>query len=214
MDRRFVITSLALASTAAIVTRAVGQANSMSGNAMAGNSMAGNAMGGNSMSGDAMSSAMPMGDAEMKHAMDTQMVGALSLASSRSALDMASNADVKKFATFEVTEQETIADILASMKMPADQAQGALMVPSDDEVMAMLDADSKDKLNNLNGMSGDQFDTAYVDLQTDGHEKLLQIQEDYLKVGQNREQLDVAKLARATIKEHLQHLADLKDMMA
>jgi putative membrane protein len=32
------------------------------------------------------------------------------------------------------------------------------------------------------------------------------IQEDYLKVGQNREHLSVAKLARGMVKEHIDHL--------
>ena len=203
MDRRFVITSLALASTAALATGAIAQSNSMAGNSMAGNSMEGHDM-----------SAMSMGDAEMKHAMDTQMVGAMSLAGSRAAVKMASSEDVKEFATFEVAEQETVADILASLKMPADEAQGALMVPSDDEVMAMLDDDSKAMIEEMMGMSGKEFDMSYVTAQTDGHEKLLQIQEDYLKTGNNREHLSIAKLARGMIKEHLEHLADLKAMMA
>jgi len=207
MDRRFVITSLALASTAALATGAIAQSNNMAGNSMSGNSMAGNSMQGN-MSGTSM------GDAEMKHAMDTQMVGAMSLAGSRAAVEKASNADVKKFAAFEVAEQETVADILASMKMPAGEAEGALNVPSDDEVMAMLDDDSKSMLEEMSGLSGDAFDTSYVTAQTEGHEKLLQIQEDYLKVGTNREHLSIAKLARGMIKEHLQHLEDLKSMMA
>jgi hypothetical protein len=39
---------------------------------------------------------------------------------------------------------------------------------------------------------------------------LLTIQEDYLKVGQNREHLSVTKLARGQIKEHIDHLDMLK----
>ncbi|WP_260686575.1 hypothetical protein [Rhizobium leguminosarum] len=36
------------------------------------------------------------------------------------------------------------------------------------------------------------------------------IQEDYLNVGQNREHLGVAKLARGQIKEHIDYLDMLK----
>lgn len=59
------------------------------------------------------------GEAEKKHAADTKMVGSLSLATSRVAEEKASDALVKTFAKWEVAEQETIADILKSMKGPA-----------------------------------------------------------------------------------------------
>jgi putative membrane protein len=59
-------------------------------------------------------------------------------------------------------------------------------------------------------LNGAGFDKAYVAAQLDGHKKLLAIQEDYLKVGQNREHLSVAKLARGMINEHIDHLGMLK----
>ena len=180
MDRRLILSSLVLVPAAALATQAIGAA-----------------------------SAMPEGKAETDHAEQTAKVGSLSLATSRIAVQRASGAEVKKFAGFEVAEQETVADILASMKKAAEEAKGALVVPSDAQVQAMLDADGKAMLDKLNALSGGAFDKAYVQGQVDGHNKLLVIQEDYLKVGKNREHLDVAKLARGMIKEHLQHLADL-----
>ncbi len=148
------------------------------------------------------------GEAEKKHADMTRMVGSLSLATSRLAVEMASADMVKMFAKFEVAEQETIADILKSMEM--EKAEGALKVPTEAEVEAMLDPAGKDALATLKGLSGAGFDKAYVAAQLDGHKKLLVIQEDYLKVGQNHEHLSVAKLARGMINEHLDHLAMLK----
>jgi len=53
-----------------------------------------------------------MGEAETTHAKDTGMVGSLSLLQSRLAVEKASDAKVKQFATWEVAEQETIGDIL------------------------------------------------------------------------------------------------------
>ena len=159
----------------------------------------------------AASAAAPaMGDAEMKHAKETATVGSLSLASSRMAVEKASDPMVKKFAGFEVAEQETIADILMSMKAAPDAAQGALMKPTDADVEAMIDPAGKEALAKLKGMSGADFDKAYVTAQLDGHKKLLMIQEDYLKVGKVREHLDVAKLARGMVKEHIVHLEDLQ----
>lgn len=149
------------------------------------------------------------GDAERKHADDTKKVGSLSLVTSRVAVEKASDPMVKEFAKWEVAEQETIADILRSMEMDG-KAEGALKPPSDSEVEAMLDAEGKAALDKLRAASGAAFDKAYVTAQLDGHKKLLSIQEDYLKVGQNREHLSVTKLARGQITEHIDHLDMLK----
>ena len=149
------------------------------------------------------------GDAEKKHADEAKNVGSLSLATSRVAVEKASDPMVKEFAKWEVAEQETIADILKSMEMDG-KAEGALKPPSDSEVQAMLDAEGKTALEKLKSASGAAFDKAYVAAQLDGHKKLLAIQEDYLKVGQVREHLSVTKLARGHIKEHIDHLDMLK----
>jgi len=180
MDRRLLLSGAALGSVALVATKAFAQA-------------------------------IPaMGEAETKHAEQTGMVGSLSLLQSRKAVAKASDAKVKMFAEWEVAEQETIGDILKSMKAAADAAQGALMPPTDDEAMAMVDAAGKTKLDELDGLTGAEFDKAYVTANLEGHKKLLAIQEDYLTVGTNREHLSVAKLARGTVKEHIAHLEDLQ----
>ena len=149
-----------------------------------------------------------IGEAEKRHADMTKMVGSLSLATSRLALKMASADMVKLFAKFEVAEQETIADILKSAEM--EKAEGALKVQTDAEVESMLDPAGKEVLATLKRLNGAGFDKAYVAAQLDGHKKLLSVQEDYLKVGQNREHLIVAKLARGMINEHIDRLGLLK----
>ncbi|MCO5733375.1 DUF4142 domain-containing protein [Rhizobium sp. SSA_523] len=164
-----------------------------------------------STSASAQSASAP-GEAEKKHAMATKPVGALSLATSRLATSKATDPMVKAFAKWEVAEQETIADILKTMEA-AGKAEGALKPPSDQEVEAMLDAEGKAALDKLKAASGAEFDKAYVTAQLDGHRKLLTIQEDYLKVGQNREHLSVTKLARGQIQEHIDHLDMLKSSL-
>lgn len=149
-----------------------------------------------------------MGEVEKKHAEMTMKVGSLSLATSRLAVEMAAADMVKMFAMLEVAEQETVADVLKSME--TDKAEGALKVPTQDEVEAMLDATDKETLKKLQSTKGADFDKLYVAAQLDGHKKLLVVQEDYLKVGQNREHLSVAKLARGMIKEHIGHLEALR----
>lgn len=159
--------------------------------------------------------AMPaMGEAEMTHAEETGMVGSLSLLQSRLATTMATDEKVKVFATWEVAEQETVGDILKSMKMGTDEAQGALTPPTDEEAMAMVDEAGKAKLEEMRAMSGADFDMAYVSANLEGHQKLLAIQEQYLTVGTQREHLSIAKLARGMITEHIAHLEELQSMMA
>jgi len=163
-------------------------------------------------SSTAFAQSTPSGDAEKKHAEQTRMVGSLSLATSRVAATKASDAMVKDFAKWETAEQETIADILKSMEMNG-KAEGALKPPSDADVEAMLDPSGKASLDKLKSASGTAFDKEYVTAQLDGHRKLLSIQEDYLKVGQNREHLSVTKLARGQIKEHIDHLEMLRSKL-
>ncbi|WP_075293322.1 DUF4142 domain-containing protein [Pararhizobium arenae] len=160
----------------------------------------------------AQSQPAAMAESEKTHAEDTKRVGSLSLASSRIAIEKASDAMVKAFAKWEVAEQETVADILKSMER-GGKAEGALRPPSDDEVQTLLDADGKAALEKLNSASGAAFDKAYIAAQVDGHKKLLTIQEEYLKVGQDREHLSVTKLARGQIKEHIEHLDMLKSKL-
>lgn len=155
-----------------------------------------------------------MGEAEMTHAEQTSMVGSLSLLQSRMAATIATDEKVKMFAMWEVAEQETVGDILKSMKMGMDEAKGALMPPTDEEAMAMVDEAGKAKLEEMKALSGADFDKAYVAANLEGHQKLLAIQEEYLTVGTNREHLSIAKLARGMITEHIDHLEELQSMMA
>lgn len=157
--------------------------------------------------------ATAMGEAEMKHAAETKKVGTLSLTTSRVALKMASDPMAKEFAKWETAEQETIADILKTMESGSDKAEGALHPPSEAEAEAALDAEGKKKLDELKALQGAAFDKAYVTAQLDGHKKLLAIQEEYLKVGQNREHLSVTKLARGQISEHIDHLEMMQSKM-
>lgn len=145
-----------------------------------------------------------MGRAEAEHMERTMKLGAAALATSRVALEKAENQRVKMFAQFEVAEQETIADILKSMKENEPQVTGSIDKPTAQEVNAMLDAEGRRMLEQLQKTQrGAAFDREYVQGQIMGHRQLLQAQEDYLRGGRMREHIAVAKLARGQIKEHL-----------
>ena len=143
----------------------------------------------------------PMGQPEMEHAKNTAMVGAVALQTSEIALEKARNAKVKEFAKFEQDEQTTIAEILKSM-------DPSMAKPMPDPKMA-------DMIGKMKAMqAGPAFDKAYVVAQIDGHQMLLKIQEDYIKVGKNVAHVAVAKLARGMVKEHLVLLEDLRKATA
>lgn len=120
---------------------------------------------------------------------------------------------VKQFAGFEVAEQETIADVLQSMMADPRWQTGSVKPPSDDAVMANLDEEGRASLRKLESLQGAQFDEAYVSAQLEGHDKLLAVQDAYLKADPNREALNTTKLARGMIREHLALLSDLKAMV-
>ncbi len=154
-----------------------------------------------------------MGEAEARHAADTSTVGLMSLETSRIALKKAQHPKVKEFAQFEVAEQETIADVLKSMRDQSTPASGQVKAPSAEVTQTNLDAKGKQMVEKLQKAEAAAFDREYVQGQIQGHEQLLQIQETYLKSGKDRENLNVTKLMRGQIKEHLALLQDLEKQL-
>lgn len=151
--------------------------------------------------GAAPAAGAKLGQPEVEHRTKTAIAGATALQTSDIALKKATNAKVKQFAQFEHDEQTTIADVLKAM----DPSMGA----------ARPDGKMADMLQKMTAMQpGADFDKAYVTGQIEGHQTLLAIQEDYLKVGGNREHVAIAKLALGMIKEHLALLADLQKTMS
>jgi putative membrane protein len=143
----------------------------------------------------------------------TMAIGALSLLTSRIATQRAQFAKLKEFSQFEVAEQETVADVMKTLQNDS-RPNGKVAPVSDSEAEQRLDAAEREALQNLRAeQAGSSFDRLYSQGQTEGHLKLLHLQESYLDSGRNRDTLAVARLARALIKEHVQLLADLSAEM-
>jgi putative membrane protein len=161
-----------------------------------------------------------VGEAEATHAKRTMATGALSLLSSRIALEKAKDDDLKEFARFEVAEQEGIAAVLKSMSSDADataatgSASAKPAVPSDRELEASLDPAGKEMVEKLRAAkAGASFDRMYLTGQMQGHQQLLQIQEDYLKAGRALDHRNVAILSSGQIREHIALLKDIREDM-
>lgn len=119
----------------------------------------------------------------------------LSLASSKLAVDKASQKDAKEFAGFELTEAIAVTSVLKALKTPVPE-------PTEKAQATLEKLKSADK--------GHDFDLAYMTAQLENHEFLRDHAENYLKnspmgKGSMEEQQGqhLATLALATFKEHV-----------
>jgi putative membrane protein len=156
---------------------------------------------------------MPGGDAgpDEQYIRETSAIGSLSLAISRIAQEKSQTDDLKEFAQLEVAEQEALADVLRSLQNPG-LTEGTVKPPGEAEVEQHLDQRGRQNLEKMRTTpAGAEFDREYLAAQATGHLELLRIQETYLNSGRNNHDfINVAKLARGMIKEHLQLLADIE----
>jgi putative membrane protein len=150
-----------------------------------------------------------MTDAPQKHIRDTTAYGSLSLLLSRMAKSKVSHPLLKQFVDFEIAEQEAVGGILKAIQTNAAPS-GETPSPSDADLMQNLDDAGKASVEKLRALkAGSEFDRDYIRYEIEGHRKLLDIQEVYLKSPDNLDQANVAKLARGMIKEHLVLLTEV-----
>ena len=78
-----------------------------------------------------------------------------------------------------------------------------------------MDAQTREMIQRLqNTQPGEAFDRQYLQGQMEGHSALLQMQTQYLQSNpQNREHVNVAKLARGVITEHIALLEEIQTKM-
>jgi predicted outer membrane protein len=88
--------------------------------------------------------------------------------------------------------------------------------PGDAEVEQNLDQRGRETLERMRAEpAGAEFDRAYLGALANGHLEQLRIQETYLDSGRGSrgDAVNVAKLARSMVKEHLQLLSDIESGM-
>jgi len=206
MDRRIVLAGLAALAAAPALAQTGGGTTTMQPGAAAGSKM--NAAGGQ------------MSQADMQHMQQTMQLGMIALETSRIAQQKARNEDLKQFAQFEVQEQTTLSEVLRSMMEPAaTAATGAATGQAGGNMPAsgamQMDAQGREMVQKLQSAeAGAEFDRQYLQGQIQGHRDLLQVQERYLQSNpQNREHMNVAKMARTQIREHIALLEDMQNKM-
>ncbi|MBB3019402.1 putative membrane protein [Microvirga lupini] len=207
MDRRALLGGLA---AALVIVPALAQTSGSSSTMQSGSSgsMPINRMGGQ------------MSQTDLQHMQQTMQLGMVALESSRMAMNKVRNDDLKRFANFEVQEQTTLSEVLRSMMEPAATAStGSTASGSQSSSMSMpamqMDAKAQDMMQKMqNQQAGAEFDKMYLEAQLQGHRDLLQVQERYLQSNpQNREHMNVAKMARGHIREHIAMLEGMQKTM-
>lgn len=129
-------------------------------------------------------------------------LGSMALMASELAQDKASNSEVKKFATFKVSEQTAISSVLKDMKTSKPP-----MNPQDQAVM--------DKLKSA---SGAEFDRAYLQASLDTHERLEDLGENFLGASKSSEAKEqharhLATVTLPTIKQHITQSKELQSAL-
>lgn len=123
-------------------------------------------------------------------------ISTISRRASETALQRASNPQVKEFATLELAEQTTLEQVLNNKQNPP---------------LVTLGADDNAALAHLASLpTGTQFDQAYVAAEIGGHQKLLGIQETFIAAEPiSSNTVHIAYFMRTFIHEHLYLLSKL-----
>jgi putative membrane protein len=147
---------------------------------------------------------------EADHIQQTMAIGSLTLLVSRMATEKISVPKLKEFALLEAAEQDTLLDVLKSLQSPS-QVKGVVVPLPDADLEAQLVPLGLQIFKKMRSMeAGTDFSREFFLVQSEAHQQLLRIQEDYLKLGREPVSINVAKLADGLIREHLQLLSDIK----
>lgn len=120
--------------------------------------------------------------------------------SSKVALEMATGDDAKAFAQHMIDDHTKAGE---EMKAAAE-AQGDINLP------AALDAEHQGKVDQLKGLSGEQFDSEYLSMQLAAHENAVALFDDYSKNGAEGE---LKAFAQKTLPTLQAHLADVQQIV-
>ena len=143
-------------------------------------------------------------EADRQHINDTLAAGTVALQTSNFALSKAQNPRLKRFAEFEIGEQNTLADVLHSLSEPTSTAStGAAQAASTAPVLSQQASAMMERKCPVRSPARRSIRINAAG-QIQGHQELLAIQEHYLKSAPpNRELVAIARLAQNTIQEHL-----------
>jgi putative membrane protein len=102
---------------------------------------------------------------------------------------------LREFALLEAAEQKTMLDVPKSLQSPS-QVKGTVLPLSDADLEAQLVPLGLQILNKMRAMeAGANFSRECFLVQSEAHQQLLRIHEDYVKLGREPASINVATLA-------------------
>lgn len=119
---------------------------------------------------------------------------------SKLALDRSEDAEVRAFAQ-RMIEDHTKAGESMKAVLPTD---------ANPTLGSMYDAKHEAKLDQLRNIREDQFDAAYVKVQTQAHDEAVTLFGDYAKNGDEKDLKDFAAATLPTLKAHQAHVKSFK----
>lgn len=179
---------------------------------MSGSSSSSGSMG--SSSSSAGSSGSSGSSASSGNLSDAQIAG-ITAAAHKGEIDAAKlarkqskNAKVKSFAQM-MLKQHTMA-----LKTETSVAKKAGITPADSDQSQQITQQNQDTASKLQGLSGKEFDQAYVQAMVDGHQKVLDTLDNTLIPAAQDPQLKAQlQKERSTVQTHLEHAKQLNDSL-
>jgi putative membrane protein len=121
--------------------------------------------------------------------------------------------DFSKIALSKTTDNEikAFADMMVNDHGKANEELKTIATEKNITLPVALDQDHQKKLNELNGLSGKDFDKAYVKAMVDGHEKTYNLLEEQQKDGDDKALVDFAAKTLPIVKGHLEMIKKISD---
>jgi putative membrane protein len=142
-------------------------------------------------------------DAEIAHIVVT--ANTADIENGNLAKTKASNEDVRGFA------QRMIADHTDSNQQASELAKKLNVTPKDNAISQSLKDDAKASLEKLKGLSGKEFDKAYIDGEIALHKKVIDVADNKLVPNVKNEELKALLIqTRPTLVSHREHAEKIK----
>jgi len=141
-------------------------------------------------------------EADSKFATEAAVGGMAEVELGKLALAKSTNADVKSFADMMVNDHGKANEELMSIAKAKN-----ITLPG------TVDEDHKKKMEDLNKLSGKDFDKAYVDAMVDGHKKTLDLMNDEAKDSKDADLKAFATKTAPIVKAHLDMINKIHDSM-
>ncbi|MGA1859779.1 DUF4142 domain-containing protein [Azospirillum sp. 11R-A] len=119
------------------------------------------------------------------------------------AQDQAKEQGVKQFGSQMVSDHTKTSDAMKTMAQ-----QKSMTLPT------KLDSEHQQKLDKLRGLKGDQFDSAYLQGQTDAHQTAVTLFRQQAENGKDADLRRFAEQTLPTLEQHLRHVRDMRPGVA